>query len=185
VIRLMTSFLMFVACFQLKAQESTDVTIDVSSEETADSAANATKMENCDEIKLSNLSITPATVDGNLQIQLAKDHNVIDKLDPYIDGPDSKCLKQKYFEKEMILIAEVCRGFTGTKVLVERHALLIIKVADNKLKLVETVDLKHNEHETTGVTTTIDKMYRVSERSGKIVTTVTDKKTKEQKEILF
>lgn len=158
----------------------------VSAEETLlEESSEDAVLSQCGTAKWKDGVLSVVMNEGNVEVRYSQGEKTVDTFGPYVDGPESKCIKFKNFEKEKSFVIEMCRGLAGTQVMTERHSLLLFKVVDDKIKMIEAVDLKQTEYESSGSTITLDKTYSISRRDGKIVATIKDKKTKEQKEISF
>lgn len=139
----------------------------------------------CREVSLDLLKVSALSDGGNLYLSVRQDGKQVSRFEPFLDGPGNKCLKLKDFEKEKIVVLELCHGIAGTSVLVERHSLLVLKANGRRLSVVGEVDLKYVEREGDGVKTEYDRSYKLKRKDGRIVITTKDRSTKREATFRF
>jgi hypothetical protein len=155
-----------------------------SSEESSSTTALHGKSE-CGEVSTGGFKIKHDPASEGLLLNIQKNEKTVGTYEPHIDGPGNKCLKLKEFEREGLILLEVCHGLTGTSVLVERHSVLVLRLDETRLRQLGDLEIKYVEREDDAVRVVNDKTYKTKKKDGKALLTLKDKATKKEAEHFF
>jgi hypothetical protein len=139
----------------------------------------------CEDSEIGSFKVQIRRPDNNIELQLKRGSEVIQRIDPYIDGPGNKCLRMKTYSKSKFVALEVFHGTSGTSVMVERHTLRIYRLDQDRLKFVRELSLSVTENDGFNERILAEKTYKIDEDKSNLKIHIKDKKSKKSEEVVL